>query len=190
MWLPPHGDKQYIVGVDPAGGGSEGDYSCAQVIERRTAMQCAELHGHFTPRELANRLAALGEAYNGAVLAVERNNHGYGVLAHLRGLGYANVYHEGGQEGWLTSALSRPAMLENLAAVVAVAPKLFRSRRFLNECRTFVRHADGSSSATSGTHDDCVMAMAVAMGVRRAVAGKTPRFSECSLVTDRGTGVV
>src|SRR5437868_10067914 len=189
MWLPPHGDKQYIVGVDPAGGGSEGDYSCAQVIERRTAMHCAELHGHFSPRELANRLAALGEAYNGALLAVERNNHGYGVLAHLRASGYQNVYREGGQEGWLTSALSRPAMIENLAAVLALAPRLFRSRRVLNECRTFVRHADGSSSARSGTHDDCVMAMAVAMAVRREVAGTSSGLWECSLVTDRGLEV-
>jgi hypothetical protein len=180
----------YIVGVDPAGGGAEGDYSCAQVIERRTAMQCAELHGHFTPRELANRVAALGEAYNGALLAVERNNHGYGVLAHLRALSYQNVYREGGQEGWLTSVLSRPAMIENLAAVLVLAPRLFRSRRFLNECRTFVRHADGSSSATNGTHDDCVMAMAVAMAVRQAVAGKSTRTWECSLVTDKGLGAV
>src|SRR4029077_18012206 len=36
MWLPPQVAKQYIIGVDPAGGGSEGDYACAQVIERRT----------------------------------------------------------------------------------------------------------------------------------------------------------
>ena len=52
-WLPPQpGREIYIVGVDPAGGGSEGDYACAQVIERRTGMQCAELHGHFPPQEL------------------------------------------------------------------------------------------------------------------------------------------
>ena len=89
----------------------------------------------------------------------------------------------------MTSALSRPAMIENLAAVLALAPRLFRSRRVLNECRTFVRHADGSSSATSGTHDDCVMAMAVAMAVRREVAGKSSGLWECSLVTDRGLEV-
>ena len=41
--------KQYIIGVDPAGGGCDGDYACAQVIERSTGLQCAELHGHFTP---------------------------------------------------------------------------------------------------------------------------------------------
>ena len=54
-WFPPQAGKQYILGVDPAGGGSEGDYACAQVIERSTAMQCAELHGHFPPRELATK---------------------------------------------------------------------------------------------------------------------------------------
>ena len=47
--------RQYIIGVDPAGGGSEGDYACAQVIDRETGLQCAELHGHFPPRELARR---------------------------------------------------------------------------------------------------------------------------------------
>ena len=30
--------RQYIIGVDPAGGGSEGDYACAQVIERQTGI--------------------------------------------------------------------------------------------------------------------------------------------------------
>ena len=47
-------------------------------------MQCAELHGHFPPRELAAKLIELGSSYNNALLVVERNNHGYGVLAHLR----------------------------------------------------------------------------------------------------------
>ena len=163
-WFPPQAGKQYILGVDPAGGGSEGDYACAQVVERGTAMQCAELHGHFPPRELAMRTIALGRSYNDALLVVERNNHGYGVLAHLRAEGSENVFRDGGQDGWPTSAASRPAMVENLAAVLAAEPRLFRSRRLLNECRTFVRYPDGSSGAAAGTHDDCVMAMAIALG--------------------------
>ncbi len=175
VWLPAQAGMQYIVGVDPAGGGSEGDYSCAQVIERKTGMQCAELHGHFPPRELAGRLVELGNLYNGALLVVERNNHGYGVLAHLRAAGCGNVYREAGQDGWLTSAVSRPAMIETLAAVLNAAPGLFRSARLLNEFRTFVRHPDGSSGGAIGTHDDCVMAMAIAMGAREKVAGNVGR---------------
>jgi hypothetical protein len=175
MWFPPQSARQYIIGVDPAGGGSEGDYSCAQVIERRTGMQCAELHGHFPPRDLAIKLIELANSYNRALLVVERNNHGYGVLAHLRTQGCLNVYRDGEQDGWLTSAVSRPAMIENLAAVLATEPALFHSPRLMNECRTFVRHPDGSSGATAGTHDDCVMAMAIALGARRSVVGELSR---------------
>jgi len=175
IWFPSQVGKHYIVGVDPAGGGSEGDYACAQVIERRTGIQCAELCGHFPPRELAQKLIELGCMYNDALLVVERNNHGYGVLAHLRAAGCLNVYREGGQDGWLTSAVSRPAMIENLAAVLATEPGLFRSARFLNECRTFVRLTDGSSGAMAGAHDDCVMAIAIALAARRGMVGLLPK---------------
>lgn len=51
IWFPPQRAKEYLIGVDPAGGGSEGDYSCASVIDRETGLQCAEMHGHFPPRE-------------------------------------------------------------------------------------------------------------------------------------------
>jgi hypothetical protein len=175
VWFPAQAAKQYILGVDPAGGGTEGDYACAQVIDRRTGMQCAELHGHFPPRELAMRLIDLGKMYNQALIVVERNNHGHGVLAHLQSEGCLNVFREGEQEGWLTSAVSRPAMIENLAAVLVTEPTLFRSPRLLNELRTFVRHPDGSSGAVGGAHDDCVMAMAIAFAVRRASAGELSR---------------
>ncbi len=175
IWFPAQAGRQYFVGVDPAGGGSEGDYSCAQVIDRVSGMQCAELHGHYPPRELAVELMAIAAVYNGALLVVERNNHGHGVLAHLRAMGCGNVYREGEQDGWLTSAVSRPAMIENLAAMLATAPGLFQSPRLLNECRTFVRHVDGSSAAMAGTHDDCVMAMAVGLAARQVVVGRFSR---------------
>ncbi len=177
IWFPPNGTmrRQYIIGVDAAGGGSEGDYACAQVIERTMGLQCAELQGHFPPFELARRVASLGRLYENALVAVERNNHGFGVLAHLKDMHYENLYKQGGQEGWLTSVVTRPAMIDNLAAVLAEQPELFHSPRLLGELKTFVRHADGHAAATEGAHDDCVMAMAVALGARREDAGRTTR---------------
>ena len=173
IWLPANG-HQYILGVDPAGGGSDGDFASAQVIERQTAMQCAELRGHFTPQELASRVAALAREYNHALVAIERNNHGHAVLAHLaRGDKYEKLYEHGGQLGWLTSAVTRPAMLANFAAVLADSPALFASRALLEECRTFVRHPDGTSSAAAGAHDDCIIAMAIAVAVRQEMVEDT-----------------
>jgi hypothetical protein len=172
IWCPAQAGRRYIVGVDAAGGGADGDYACAQVIDRELGLQCAELRGHFPPMELAKRIVELGRDYFEALLAVERNNHGYGVLAHLRDLNYKNIFEKGGELGWLTSAVSRPMMIENMVAVMAVEPELFQSRRLLEECRTFVRRADGSAAAADGAHDDCVMAMAVALAVRREDVGQ------------------
>jgi len=170
IWLEARRTRQYIIGVDPAGGGTDGDYACAQVIDRQTTMQCAELHGHYSPRELAAKLIELARMYNDALLVIERNNHGHGVLANLRAAGYQNVFRDGDQDGWLTSAVTKPAMIENLAAILSVKPELFQSSRLLAECRTFIRRVNGSSGSTSGSHDDCVMAMAVALAGREAVA--------------------
>jgi hypothetical protein len=130
-------------------------------------VQCAELHGHFPPQELAARVAVLAHKYNDALVAVERNNHGHAVLAHLMmSQGYTNVYKSGGQPGWLTTSASRPRMLENFGASLAAAPFMFLSPRLLEECRTFIRHPDGTCSAAAGAHDDTVMAMAIAQIVR------------------------
>ena len=175
VWLPPQDKKQYIIGVDAAGGGTDGDYACAQVVERASALQCAELHGHFPPLELARRLVRLGQRYRNALIAVERNNHGYGVLAHLKDMGYHNLFTQGGQDGWLTSVATRPMMIENLGAMLDEEPTLFQSELLLREMKTFVRHTDGNSAAAEGSHDDCVMAMAIALAVRKVECGRGTR---------------
>lgn len=135
-------------------------------------MQCAELQGHYPPRELAERVADLARTYHRALVVVERNNHGHAVLAYLNETeDYKELFEQDGQLGWLTSAATRPAMVENFAAVLATAPQLFHSQRMLNECRTFVRHPDGTTAAAAGAHDDCILAMAIAFAARKALAG-------------------
>jgi hypothetical protein len=178
IWLPARGKRNYVIGVDPAGGGVEGDYSCAEVIDRESGMQCAELHGHYPLREFARKVMELGNDYNSALLAVERNYHGQGVLAHLGTWGYPNLYEENGLGGWLTSSHSRPRMIANLSEALVAAPLTFRSARLLNECRTFVRDRDGRPGGAPGTHDDCVMAMAIAWAVRAAEAGRVSKHPE------------
>ncbi|HTX40769.1 MAG TPA: hypothetical protein VMD25_02985 [Acidobacteriaceae bacterium] len=167
IWLHPQAGRRYLVAVDPAGGGTDGDYAVAQVIDLGTALQCAELRGHRTPLELAEESAALATEYHGALLAVERNNHGSGVLAYLRGVcRYERLYQQGGQDGWPTTAVTRPGMLGRVGSALVETPTLFQSERLLHECRSFVRHANGQSAAQAGEHDDCVMAMAIALAVR------------------------
>jgi hypothetical protein len=167
IWLPPLKGKQYLVAVDPAGGGSEGDYSAAQVLDLETGLQCAEFAGHVGGLELARQMTALAAEYNTAWLVVERNNHGSGVLALIETVcGAKKIYRQDGQAGWLTTSMSRPAALGRLDAALVERPECFQSRRLLGECRSFVRLPDGGSGATPGTHDDRVMAMAIGLGAR------------------------
>ncbi len=173
IWLPPLKGKTYLVAVDPAGGGSEGDYSAAQVLEMETGLQCAEFAGHVGGLELARLVTALAAEYNQAWLVVERNNHGSGVLALAETVcGSKRIYKQSGQAGWLTTSVSRPAALGRLDAGLVERPECFQSRQLLAECRSFVRMPDGSSGARPGTHDDRVMAMAIGLGARAEMLGK------------------
>jgi hypothetical protein len=173
IWLPPLKGKAYLVAVDPAGGGCDGDYSAAQVVELETGLQCAEFAGHVGGLELAKLATALAAEYNGAWLVVERNNHGSGVLALAEeSCKYARIYQQKGQPGWLTNSVSRPAVVGRLDAALVERPECFQSRRFLGECRTFVRMSNGSTGARAGTHDDRVMAMAIALAARAELVGR------------------
>ena len=183
VWLPAQPGLQYIVAVDTAGGGDSGDFAAVQVIELHSGLQCAELQQRLRPMELAHISAELAREYGNALLAVERNNHGIGVIAHLEAVErYPRLYsqntvhnssqpgnqtgNQAGSIGWLTTAASKPAMVALMGALLANSPRLFFSRRLLAECRTFVSLAGGRSGAANGAHDDCFMAMAVAQSVR------------------------
>jgi hypothetical protein len=172
IWLPPLAGKNYLVAADPAGGGSEGDYSAAQVIDLATGLQCAEFAGRVGGLELARYLAALATEYNQAILVVERNNHGSGILAYLHSpCAYPRIFEHNGQPGFLTTSLSRPAMLGRLAAALVEEPLRFNSRKLLEECRAFVRLPNGSTGARPGMHDDRVLAMAIALAAREQLSG-------------------
>jgi hypothetical protein len=89
------------------------------------------------------------------------------VLAYLDAVErYPRVWSQGGVAGWLTTAGNKPGMVSRMGALLVESAWLFSSKRLLAECRTFVSHAGGRTSAANGAHDDCLMAMAVAQGVR------------------------
>jgi hypothetical protein len=167
-------DRKYIVAVDTAGGGSSGDFAAIQVVDLKTGKQCAELQQRLRPAELAHVAAELAKEYAGALIAVERNNHGHSVLAYLeRSEHYANVYvQRDGQAGWLTNMVSKPDAIARFGALLLEQPEMFASKRLLGECRTYVSGESGKTGAASGAHDDLVMAMAIAQTVRAERLGR------------------
>jgi hypothetical protein len=176
IWLPPVVGKRYLVAVDPAGGGSEGDYSAAVVLEMTTGLQCAEFAGHVGGLELATLMSDLAREYNCAWLVVERNNHGSGILSLLESVCHnPRIYKQAGQAGWLTNSVTRPSAIGLMNACLIDQAECFMSRKLLAECRSFVRMADGSTGARAGTHDDRVMAMAIGLAARAELVEKNIR---------------
>jgi hypothetical protein len=115
----------------------------------------------------------LAKEYGGALIAIERNNHGAGVLAYLDSVErYARVYEQMGVAGWLTTAGSKPGMVSRMGALLVESPWMFFSRRMLGECRTFVTMTGGKTGAVSGAHDDCLMAMAIGQAVRAELVAR------------------
>jgi hypothetical protein len=168
LWLPAQSGCKYVVAVDTASGSAEGDFAAVQVVEIATGLQCAELQQRLRPAELAHAVAELAREFSGAIVAVERNNHGSAVLAYLETRErYTRLWRDSsGEAGWLTTAASKPEMIARLGVLIAETPSLLKSRRLLAECRTFVSSERGRMGAAGGAHDDLVMAMALAHSVR------------------------
>lgn len=168
-WFGPLTGRRYVLGVDTAGGGEDGDFAAVQVLDVSTGMQCAELQERLRPRELVDVCVQLAHAYGDALIAVERNNHGAAVLALLEMRTEVTLYRQAGQAGWLTSAVSKPEMVARLGTLLQEAPERFFSKRLLGECRTFVSDERGRAGAAGSAHDDLVMAMALAQSVRAEI---------------------
>ena len=167
VWRPAVRGREYVLAADPAGGGAEGDFAAVEVVDVGSGMQCAEMQARISPRLLAERIAELAAEFNGALVVVERNNHGAAVLAYLERSPALRMYEGAdGSAGWLTSASSRERVLARLGVLLSTRRELFASARLLEECRSFVLKPGGRIEAAAGAHDDLVMAMAIAQEVR------------------------
>jgi hypothetical protein len=133
----------------------------------------ALLVGRWTPDIFSEKIWKLGRAYNNAMLAVERNNHGHAVLLNLtngivrRGVvaypPYPNVYVGPDKKvGWLTSNLSKPQMIDLLDRAIRMDEIVLNSKRFIEQAKRFSYLAKMKMGG-SQTPDDIVMATAIAL---------------------------
>lgn len=165
-------EKPYVIGADTAGSGD--DYFTAKVIDNTSGKCVATLHCQRIDEDLfAEQLYCLGKYYNNALLAVEVNFSSHPVKI-LEDLCYENLYcrekikspspysNPEPTHGFLTTAANRSIMISNLVAIMRENIFLETDRRTLLELTTFVKHKDGKTAAASGSHDDLVMASAIA----------------------------
>jgi len=177
VFREPTANGEYRIGVDVSEGievnDRDTDWSVATVLDALSYEQVALLRTKTDPDLLAWKLTTLAQYYNEALLIVERNNHG---LVTLRSLldkhHYAKLYHEikldergmrrTKRVGFLTTIRSRPQLVDVLRELLRNEDLLVRSPKILDELMTFVVLPNGKEAANSGSHDDCVMSLALA----------------------------
>lgn len=166
---------RYVIGADPAEGDPHSDFSAAMVTRTfpLPMEQVGLLVGRWTPDIFSEKIWKLGRAYNNALLAVERNNHGHAVLLNLtNGIvrrekvaypPYPNVYVGPDRKiGWLTSNLSKPQMIDLLDRAMRMDEIVLNSKRFIEQAKRFSYLAKMKIGG-SQTPDDIVMAQAISL---------------------------
>ena len=176
VWKRPIQGHDYRIGVDVSEGlevGRDTDWSVAVVLDAKYYEEVATLRIKIDPDLLAWQLTSLGRWYNWAQLFVERNNHGLVTLSFLRDLHlYPNLYTEkilderssrtARKLGFHTTVKSKPLIIDYLKELIREKELKIHSPIVLDELQTFVAKPDGKMAAQPGSHDDCVMALAIA----------------------------
>lgn len=177
IYRQPEPGKSYVVGGDTSEG-TGGDPAAGIVRERGTGLHMATLHGQFKPKELARALAGVGRRYNGATIAVERNNHGHACLLALDiEQHYPRVFEDEDEKpGFCTSPASRPMILDSLEDAVRNGHWKSADAAVLSQMTSFVINHNGRPEAQTGANDDLVLAEAITWEVLRR-SSKTPRVT-------------
>lgn len=172
MWELPKDGEQYVIGADVGEGRVNGDYSCAQVLNRKTYEQVAVFHGHVDVDIFGKELFKLGMYYKQAMVAPERNSIGIAVILVLRELDYPNIWIREKQVlvqekltpelGWVTDSRTKPIMISNLAKAIREKSMIIRDELTIQELYAYQFDAAGHANAVSGSHDDRVIALLIA----------------------------
>lgn len=177
VWELPDPDEDYAIGGDVAEGLENRDRSSFDVVKKSTGEQVAHWFGYLDAELYAQLLAHVGKWYNTAFIGPERNNHGHAVIQKLREVyPHRSIYSEQYLDrdnddetpklGWLTTAQSKPVIIEGLKSLLRENTSGVRWIGTINELNTYVYDARGRMNAQTGCFDDQVMSYAIAQEMR------------------------
>lgn len=173
VYGPPQERRPYVIGGDTAGTGS--DWFTGQVLDNVTGAQVAVLRHQYDEDQYARQMFCLGRWYNDALIGVETNYSTYPVKM-LAMMGYPKLYVRELPDnfagalrqayGFETTSRTRPVIIATLVAAFREDPTLVCDGATLGEMLCFQYNADRRPEAMAGEHDDLVMALAIAHGIR------------------------
>jgi len=183
IWRPPKEKRSYILCADVAEGlGGEHDYSAFHVLDLVTLEQVCEFcSNEVSTYEYAKIINEMGNYYNKAIVVVENNSLGVGVLERLyNDLDYENIHWSRASKrnvkmGFTMTNKNRPLVLNTFSNLVEEDHVKIRSSRVLHEIQTFeFNKRTRKAEARPGRHDDLIMAMAIGLFTRNTIINTLP----------------
>lgn len=187
IWHPPEPDIAYTIGVDVAEGLKTGDFSVILVMDSRNRL-CAMHRSKTAPEALAYFVEMGARFYNNALVGVENNT--FPIVVQDLKHSYHNLYMREVRDkpwdeptlkvGWRTTATTKRDSVTTIRREMAdpIQPLSLPSTVVLDELLAFEEDSRGLYGAPKNAHDDTVIALGIALGIRsqqvRTTAGYVP----------------
>lgn len=166
----------YVLGGDTAGSGE--DWFTGKLINALTGRVAATLRVQRIDEDIyAEQMLCLALAYNRAQIGIEVNFSRHPMRVIAQKYGYTNLYlresmdrladRQTDDPGFLTTSQTKPLIISELVEALRDDPRMERDPGTVRELLTFVRKPNGRTEAAEGSHDDLVMALAIANHMRR-----------------------
>lgn len=183
VWERPIDGEEYAIGCDVSSGNGT-DYSAIQVIRSSTNEQVAEYCAKIDTSIFAQIICEIGEKYNNAIVAIERNNLGHSVITKIRddfpyprflfldsngrpviSNTYDGFHTPGIKAGFTMQQQSRQNVLNLLLESLENKRYTLRSKDLHEEFKTLIWRG-GRVDHQKNKNDDLIIALAIAMWTR------------------------
>ena len=192
IWNEPVEGHRYILSADVSRGDSA-DYSSFSIVDFETMEQVVEYQGKMPPDLFGQLVNQYGLIYSAYVVVDITGGMGVATILKLLELGYKNLhydaaagnilrdrdkldqYSKGGQIPGFNINANRLPMIANFEQAIRENTIKIRSNRIIQEMKTFI-FKKGRPDHMDGYHDDCLIAMAMALWVMQNSFKKLERL--------------
>jgi len=176
IWKEPEVGAKYIFWVDPAGGESpsEGDPHDGVILKLNPwgLEHVVSIRSWTGQKPFAYKIAEIGQKYNLALLIVERNGVGRGVLNYLvNDILYKNLYMERnpageltGKYGWNTDHYNKASMIDGAKTAIRSSSVITYDRSVIRQLRALV-DKNGKIAAKPPVRDDRALSFCGAIAI-------------------------
>jgi hypothetical protein len=168
IYCDPVPGRQYVIGVDPAGGKANPntDLSVSQVLDKVSQEQVAVLASKIEPSILGDYSAQLARYYhtNGrpAGVLVESNNHGHATISYLRNScpDVPLLLGNKGEVGFTKTDKTKVQVMDLVAETLRCGGCTIHDEQTFHELASI---ESATNKAPDGLHDDCADAFGIAL---------------------------